>query len=131
MKYKKGKPTPNAKKISFSPLLTLLMQTKESINVAMFATSAIPGLQLSSWKYYQVLILLLYLKVLCHEIYQNSNSAKRHQIEWNMKITAQKPEGGRGVLFGYVPLASQSPYPIIVYSVANYRPHLSHFWANM
>ena len=31
----------------------------------------------------------------------------------------------------YVPLASQSPYPIIVYTVANYRPHLSHFWANM
>ena len=24
-------------------------------------------------------------------------------------------------------LASQIPYPIIVYSVANYRPHLSHF----
>ena len=22
-------------------------------------------------------------------------------------------------------------YPIIVYSVANYRAHLSHFWANM
>ena len=42
--------------------------------------------------------------------------------------------GGGGVLglifAGYVPLASQSPYPIIVYSVANYRPHLSHFWAN-
>ena len=31
---------------------------------------------------------------------------------------------------GYVPLASGSPYPIIVYSVANYRSH-SHFWANM
>ena len=31
---------------------------------------------------------------------------------------------------GYVLLASQSPYPII-YSVANYIPHLSHFWANM
>ena len=30
---------------------------------------------------------------------------------------------------GYVPLAAQNPYPIIVYSVANYRPHLSHFWA--
>ena len=98
MIYKKGTPTPNAKKISFSPFLTLLMQIKESINVAMSATSAIPGLQLSSWKYYQVLILLLYLKVLCHEIYQNSNSGKRHQIEWNIKITAQKPE--RGVLFG-------------------------------
>ena len=32
---------------------------------------------------------------------------------------------------GYVPLASQSPYPIIVYSMANYRPHLSHFWTNV
>ena len=31
-----------------------------------------------------------------------------------------------GLIFArYVPLASQSPYPIIVYSVANYRPHLS------
>ena len=30
-----------------------------------------------------------------------------------------------GLIFaGYVPLASQSPYPIIVYSVANYRPQL-------
>ena len=26
-----------------------------------------------------------------------------------------------------VPLASHRPYPIIVYFVANYRPHLSHF----
>ena len=48
------------------------------------------------------------------------------------------PGGGGGggelelIFAGYVPLASQSPYPIIVYSVmANYRPHLSHFWANM
>ena len=43
--------------------------------------------------------------------------------------------GGGGVLgsgfAGYVPLASQNPHPIIVYSVANYRPHLSHFWANV
>ena len=28
---------------------------------------------------------------------------------------------------GYVPLASQSPCLIIVYFVASYRPHLSHF----
>ena len=36
------------------------------------------------------------------------------------------PGGGLlGLIFGrYVSLASQSPYPIIVYSVANYRPHL-------
>ena len=32
---------------------------------------------------------------------------------------------------GYVPLTSQNPYHIIVYSVANYRPHLSYFWANV
>ena len=38
--------------------------------------------------------------------------------------------GGYFVSFaGYVPLASQNPYPI--YSTANYRPHLSHFWANV
>ena len=46
---------------------------------------------------------------------------------------ANAPSGGvLGLIFaGYVPLASQSLYPIIVYSVVNYRPHLSHFWANM
>ena len=45
------------------------------------------------------------------------------------------PEGGGGVLGSsfaeYVPLASQSPYSIIVYSVANYRPHFSHFSENV
>ena len=31
--------------------------------------------------------------------------------------------GALGLIFaGYLPLASQSPYPIIVYSVANYKP---------
>ena len=39
--------------------------------------------------------------------------------------------GGGGYLGGYVPLASQNPHSIIVYSVASYRPHLSHFWANV
>ena len=40
-------------------------------------------------------------------------------------------DGGEGVLVlmfaGYVPLTSQSPHPILVYFLANYRPHLSHF----
>ena len=41
-------------------------------------------------------------------------------------------EGGGGGVLGlifawYVPLASESPYPIKVYSGATYRPHLSHF----
>ena len=35
------------------------------------------------------------------------------------------------ILAGYVPLASQSTYPIVAHSVANYRPHLSDFWANI
>ena len=45
------------------------------------------------------------------------------------------PRDGRGGVLGsgftgYVPLASQNPHPIIDYSVANYRPHSSHFWAS-
>ena len=50
------------------------------------------------------------------------------------QYTRSPPGGGGelGLIFaGYVPLASQSPYSIIVYSVAESRPHLSHFWANM
>ena len=40
------------------------------------------------------------------------------------------PEGVLGLIFaGCEPLGSQSPYPIIVYFVTNYRPH--HFWSNM
>ena len=37
-----------------------------------------------------------------------------------------------GLIFaGYVPLAPQNPNPIIVYSVAKCRPHLSHFRENV
>ena len=44
----------------------------------------------------------------------------------------RSPGGVLGSIFaGYVPLAYPDPYPIIVYSVANYRPHVSHFWANI
>ena len=50
-------------------------------------------------------------------------------------LTANSRGRGRGVLgfifAGYVPLASLSPYPIIVYSEASYTPHLSHFWTNV
>ena len=54
------------------------------------------------------------------------------------KVYVHSPSEGRGggvllglIFAGYVPLVSQSPYSIIVYSLANCRPHLSHFWANM
>ena len=51
-------------------------------------------------------------------------------------ISAREDVGGWGGVLGlgfagYVQLASQNRYPIIVYSVVNYRPHLSHFWASV
>ena len=51
----------------------------------------------------------------------------------SIRILVKNPGGGvLGSSFArYVPLASQNTYPIIVYSVANYRPHLNHFWANV
>ena len=52
----------------------------------------------------------------------------------NSDVEMTDTGGGRVLVsgfVGYVPLASQNPHPIIVYSVANYRPHLSHFWANV
>ena len=52
---------------------------------------------------------------------------------WRVAISRRGGGGGvLGLIFaGYVLLVSQIPYPVIVYSVANYRPHLSHLWANM
>ena len=47
-------------------------------------------------------------------------------------LKASNPGEVLGLMFaGYVPLASQSPYPIMVYFLANYRPHLSHFLKNV
>ena len=58
-----------------------------------------------------------------------TTSQKRQLLDTN------KARGGGGVLglifAGYVPLASQSPYPIVVHFLANYRPHLSHFLENV
>ena len=58
-----------------------------------------------------------------------ANARKDHSIPL---IKLLLPGGGGGGLLGsifagYVPLASQSTYPIIVYFVANCKPHLSHF----
>ena len=54
--------------------------------------------------------------------------------EYSSRVSCVDCNPGGGVLgsifAGYVPLAFQNPYPIRVSSVANYRPHLSHFWAN-
>ena len=50
----------------------------------------------------------------------------------NVLIPREEGVGVLGLIIaGYVPLAPQSPYPIIVYSVAYCRLHCSHFWANV
>ena len=63
------------------------------------------------------------------------SSCLQHIIGSYRFSTGAGPERALGLIFaGYMPLASQSPYLIIVYSVVNYnmyRPYLSHFWANI
>ena len=55
------------------------------------------------------------------------------QIHVHQDLFDTRVGGGGGefpglIFAGYLPLASQNPYPIIVYSVAKHRPHLRHFW---
>ena len=56
----------------------------------------------------------------------------RKTVVHDFNETAAAPRGSLGLIFaGYAPQASQGTYPIIVYFVANCRPHISHFGANM
>ena len=64
------------------------------------------------------------------------NMAMQNNIKlYKIPFSTPKGQGGGGggvlvlIFAGNVPLASQSPYPIIVYSMTNYRPHLRTFWA--
>ena len=51
-------------------------------------------------------------------------------LNWSETVD-QTQGGGTWVTFCWVCAAGLSePHPIIVYSVANYRPHLSHFGEN-
>ena len=67
--------------------------------------------------------------------FKNENKTLRMNPGWVSPRGGVGGGGGWAVLgsgfAGYVPLASQNPHPIIVYSIANYRPHFSHFWANV
>ena len=53
------------------------------------------------------------------------------QAHFTAKIPVRGVGGPVLIFADYVPLASQSPYPIIAYSVTNYRAHLTHLWVNM
>ena len=61
-------------------------------------------------------------RVVCEQTNRNT--------DYNCK--ASLSGGGTWVNFCWVcaARASQNPHPIIVYSAASYRPHLSHFWTN-
>ena len=72
----------------------------------------------------------------------NPNKTKRKNATKNMSGLPGLPNttieprgwggGGLGLMFaGLVPLASQSPYPILVYFLANYRLHPTHFLENV
>ena len=68
---------------------------------------------------------------------QKSRSSIEGEALWVMSPAGGRGEGGllRSSSTGYVPLAPQNPHPIIVnfwsISVDKYRPHLSHFLANV
>ena len=71
------------------------------------------------------------LKRLLSSLFETSFS--RHLVPVVQKVDSVPGGGGvLGLLFaGYVPMASQSPYPIIVYFLAHYRAHLNHFLQNV
>ena len=65
---------------------------------------------------------------------QNLKTKSKHKFTYKPLTSDISNLAGRqlGLIFAEkVPLVSQSSYPIIVYSVSKYRPHLSHFWENV
>ena len=91
-----------------------------------------PNVNIQMRAYFPVVLFIILYKVV-----QNFKSVNEI-VECENSDECYQPGGGGGVLglmfAGYVPLASQSPYPILVYFLANYRPHLiprSHQSLNM
>ena len=70
------------------------------------------------------------LVTIVHRV-NNTSHCFKISIHWIMQLVSWIPEGGGGTWVNfavYVLLVSRSPYPIIVSSVASYRPQLSHCW---
>ena len=57
------------------------------------------------------------------------NYKNKHAVETAIRLFARCR--GAGYLRQFLPLASQSAYFIIVYTVANYILLISHFWGNL
>ena len=108
----------------------LLLKTK--------LTSILPPYMLGVWGSslkFAFLYYSFYLSVWFTLIEKKIRLLRLTEIPWKLlwfQRNRGAPRGVIGLIFArYVPLAYKSPYPIIVYSVANCRPHISHFWANM
>ena len=70
------------------------------------------------------------LQKLSSSLFETSFS--RHLVPVVQKVDSVPGGGVLELMFvGYLPKASQSPYPIIVYFLANYRAHLRHFLQNV
>ena len=69
------------------------------------------------------------LKKLSSSLFETSFS--RHLVPVVQKVDSVPGRGGAWVNVWYLPMASQSPYPIIIYFLANYRAHLRHFLQNV
>ena len=134
-------------------LKTMLMQyfglTKKSIMVC----SGISGvINLRSFTLFDCFLFSLVRFIKCRPIFLELYSNGLYQIcsktgrQIHPRVLTSSYSGGEcqrnvpgpggggvlGLIFaGYVPLVSQSPYPLIAYFLANYRPHLRHFWANV
>ena len=78
-----------------------------------------------------ITILSLFISYYYYHCYRHHHHHYlRHHCSLHPPRIFSFSSGGQlvSIFAGYVSLASQSPYPIIVYSVAIYRAHLSHFW---
>ena len=64
------------------------------------------------------------------DVLRNRVIVHKQQIR-DLHVYLHPGDWGRGYLgkffSDHVPLASPNPYPIVVYSVANHKPHPSHF----
>ena len=74
-----------------------------------------------------------YRKLVCSNPGKHGNSYINGEKSTKLSAILDSGGGGgggrllRSIFAGYLPLASQSPYPIKVYFLANNKPHLSHF----
>ena len=113
------------KKMTYRPLSILHSISKyycaSSIRLLIYILSLIVNLVTSKFLLYG----------LAHSIWKDCGTRETfYKRGWASCSIDSLPRGREALglfFYGYVPLVSQSPYPIIVYSVANYRPILVTF----